>query len=223
LQLPCPLQASSLPQKFCSSAAAAAFLRASSAAASRSAMRSSAPVGEPMEPTSSSGPEAAFFFSRAFSSGSLSSLAFFFAAAAAVPSGFSQAAPSQPSSQAQRPWRRLHVPCWHGAGHSGGASVHFSPVHPGSHLHAAPSQAPWPLHMASKHGMGMPQAAPIHPGEQMHVSGMEQSPWPLQHAEMEQSTPMKPATQRQEPSMHSPWCEQKFGQKFSQESPVYPV
>ena len=61
-------------------------------------------------------------------------------------------------------------------------------------------------------------------GRQVHagdVPGIEQSPWPLQHAEMEQSTPMKPATQRQEPSMHSPWCEQKFGQKFSHESPVY--
>ena len=41
----------------------AAFLRASSAAASRAAMRSSAPVGEPMDPTSSSGPEAPGFFS----------------------------------------------------------------------------------------------------------------------------------------------------------------
>jgi hypothetical protein len=74
--------------------------------------------------------------------------------------------------------------------------------------------------MASKHGAGIPQAPPIHPFWQMQVPGIEQSPCPLQQAEIMQSTPTNPATQRQPPSTHSPRPPQLFGQKFSQAAPV---
>mmetsp|Transcript_11336 Transcript_11336/g.25172 ORF Transcript_11336/g.25172 Transcript_11336/m.25172 type:complete len:253 (-) Transcript_11336:992-1750(-) len=107
--------------------------------------------------------------------------------------------------------------------HSVGGFSHLAPVHPPSHSQFPFKHCPWLLHSGSGQAMAIPQSAPIHPGSQIQVPGMEQSPCPLQHIGTEQSTPPKPAKQRQDPSTHSPRPVHSLGQKFWHATPVYPA